>query len=141
VSELVKLAAALVDVFRLADRPRVDWRRGGIAVALLLTAIPIGVAAAGCAGAGLWICLRPLIGAVGAALVTGAALFVVSVVLAIVANRLLRRRSRAASPVAEAAPRLGQAEPGQADRRRADRGSLLFAAFAAGLSAGAARPR
>jgi hypothetical protein len=136
VSELIKLAAALVDVFRLADRPRVDWRRGGVAVALLLTAIPIGVAAAGCAGAGLWIYLRPLIGAVGAALATGAALLLVSLVLAIVASGLLRRRSRAVPPVAEAVPRLGQAEPGQADR-----GSLLFAAFAAGLSAGAARPR
>jgi hypothetical protein len=33
VSELIKLAAALLELSRLADRPRLDWRRGSIAMA------------------------------------------------------------------------------------------------------------
>jgi hypothetical protein len=146
VNELIKLAAALLELSRLAHRPRVDWRRGGIALALMLTAIPLSVAAAGCAGAGLWICVQPLVGTVGAALATGLALLAISAALAIVARRLLRRRTPTLTRVAEAAPRLnqadsGQVDPRQADPRQADRGALLFAAFAAGLSAGAARTR
>jgi len=129
VSELVKLAATLLHFSGLEDRLRIGWWRGSIALVLMSTAVPLAVAAIGCAGAALWLCLRPLLGAVGASLAAGGAFLLVSVVLVLIARRLLRGRIRFV-------PRLAKAArcPGNADK-----GTMLFAAFSAGLSAGAAR--
>ncbi len=130
---LVKLAQAVLAGRRALDRAGAVARNGITALALAAIALPLLLAAIGCAVAALWIYAEPMLGPIGTPAAAAALFLLLAIILLAVARSLLRRPIPP-SAVPAVDPAAALAEISAVVSRH--KGAALAAALVAGLVAG-----
>lgn len=128
---LLKLAAKVLIVSRMAGRVRATSIRMAVAALCACLAAVLAMAALGCVATALWIVTLPSLGAVGAPLVVAASLSGLVVIL-LAAARLMARRGRGPSD-ASITPQLPLLEATRFFTE--NKSTVLLAAVLAGMAA------